>query len=66
MEPWHAVYTIIVNYCYAERSEWQPADEKRLRAVLRVVKTGYNPPTLAALAQNNDNTNDDIETRDRN
>ena len=30
------------------------------------MKTGYNPPTLAALAQNNDNTNDDIETRDRN
>ena len=44
-----------------ESLEGQPADKKGLRPSLTVVKTGSNPPTLTALAENDDNMNDDVD-----
>ena len=46
-----------------ESSERQPADEKELRASLTAVKTGSYHPTLTALAENDDTTNDDLDYR---
>ena len=44
-----------------ESSERQPADREELRASLTIVKTGFNPPILTALAENNVDANDVVE-----